>query len=133
MPLETGAWTIKASGSTGQLRIEKVDVNTGRVDGVLTLGGIAFNLSGIWNEASQKLTFQVSSQNPQPTAQELGAFQVYEGFLFTDQFRLFGIVGSVVFTLAGYFQVVIPRAVQGLIPATSQKSRLGWYAQIGVN
>jgi hypothetical protein len=133
MPLETGAWTIKASGSTGQLIIEKVDVNTGRVDGVLTLGGIAFNLSGIWNEASQKLTFQVSSQNPQPTAQELGAFQFYEGFLFTDQLRLFGIVGSVVFTLAGHFQVVIPRAVQGLIPATSQKSRLGWYAQIGVN
>jgi hypothetical protein len=49
-------------------------------------------------------------------------------FLLPDQFRITGVTGSVVFTLAGYFQMF---SGEGFSP-TARRHTFGWYAQIGV-
>ncbi len=117
MPLETGTWTINQNGSVGQLTITSVDT-AGNVRGTL-FGAL---ISGFWNEVSQKLTFISAVPSPPNPAQEAS---VYTGYLFADQFRIPGIKGGTVFTLAGYVAVF-----QAAVSA--ERPTFGWYAQIGV-
>lgn len=117
MPLQTGAWTINANGTVGQMRLDSVDPQ-GNVRGVYA-GGFPF--LGFWDEASQRLTFAVTLSAPAPG----GLVQLYTGFLFEDQVRITGVTGGLVLTLAGYFEDFRP-------PATAKRSSFGWYAQIGV-
>jgi len=116
MPLETGKWTINENGTVDQLTIINVDV-AGSVSGTL----FGAPISGFWNEASQKLTFV--SPTPENLAQ---GEKLYTGFLFTDQFRMPGVRGGTVFTLAGYFTAF------GTGTASVDRPTFGWYAQIGV-
>jgi hypothetical protein len=112
MPLATGTWTLNSNGSLGELVIQSVDT-TGNLTGSLVIGsGKATTVSGFWDEISQKIAFEAG----------LGG---YTGCLFQDQFRMPGLTGSVVFTLAGSFVV----AGVGNTPA---QLAFGWYAQIGV-
>lgn len=85
----------------GQLNVNSVALS-GNLSGTLFIPGIVaglspFNIQGLWDEASQEITFNVIvSEVP----------QVYTAFLFQDQSRITtGVTGSVVFTLAGYFQM----------------------------
>jgi hypothetical protein len=114
MPLQTGTWTINSSGNLGTLVINSVDT-VGNVTGSLNFPASGAQISGFWDEISGRLSF----------VQPDGAS--YVGFLFQDQFRMPGITGSVVSTLAGYVHVW-----SGSFPAgNADKPILGWYAQIG--
>lgn len=112
MPLETGTWQINENGNVSQLVVTGVDV-TGNVNG--NLAGIP--IFGSWDELSQKLTFMLGSPHLPGQAEKL-----YAGFLFTDSFRMPGINGATVFTLAGFV----------VTAASEDRPILGWYAQIGV-
>jgi hypothetical protein len=115
MPLETGTWTINENGTVDHLTITGVDV-AGNVSGTL----FAAPISGFWNEVLQKLTFIW------PSPEILGQPEkLYTGFLFTDQFRMPGIKGGTVFTLAGYFTAFATGT------DSVDRSTFGWYAQIG--
>jgi len=119
MPLQTGSWKINSNGNLGQLNIAGVDT-VGHVTGSLAFGtSEPGTIAGFWDEISGKLSFVVTAFSGLGTS--------YVGFLFQDQFRMPGITGSGVSTLAGYFHVW-----SGSIPAGSgDKPILGWYAQIG--
>jgi hypothetical protein len=123
MPLPTGAWMMNSNGNAGTLIIDAVDLHgnltdlNGNSTGALRLlGGLPSpgEIRGFWDEASQKLTFLTIG----------GPGDAYTGFLFQDQFRMPGITGSVVFTLAGYFE--------SFQKGTADRPVFGWYAQIGV-
>jgi hypothetical protein len=131
MPLETGTWILNASGIQLQLEIVSVDVR-GNVVGILSSPGEPLRVFGFWDEGAQKLVFQVFGVPPSGVISSGGAIYVFTGFLFTDQFRLTGVTGSVVFTLSGYFEVLPAPDQIGVIRATSEKCLFGWYAQIGV-
>jgi hypothetical protein len=115
MPLETGTWTINDNGSVTTLTITSVD-SAGNVTGFLA----AAPISGFWNETLQKLTFFRSA------AIESGEGRAYTGFLFADQFRMPGLKGGTVFTLAGYV------ASFALASTSPERPIFGWYAQVGV-
>jgi hypothetical protein len=113
MPLEIGSWTLNENGAVSQIAITNVDA-AGNVSGKLA----GQPLNGFWNELSQKLTFFWTDTPGAIT----GLQKFYTGFLFKDSFRMPGIQGGTVFTLAGYVvggQVSVDRQI------------LGWYAQIG--
>jgi len=120
MPLETGTWTINTNGSVGQLTINAVDTS-GNLSAIFLLSGTPTqSIQGFWDETSQKITFYVLG---------IGAVQVYTGFLFQDQFRITGVTGSVVFMLAGYFQLF---GKYGDLVGIARRNLFGWYAQIGL-
>lgn len=118
MPLETGTWTINQNGTVTQLNITSVDA-AGNVKGTL----LAVPFIGLWNEVLQKLTF-IWTVGSGPAAPEVD--RVYTGFLFTDQFRMPGLKGGTVFTLAGYFAAFQTGST------SADRPIFGWYAQIGV-
>jgi len=114
MPLPIGSWSINQGGVRGQLTINAVDV-AGNVTGI-SPGAAVQDLFGFWNEPAQKLTF-------------IGGGKFFTAYLFVDQFRMPGIVGAKVFTLAGV-STVLPTAIPA-IAATVRRPVSGWYAQIG--
>jgi hypothetical protein len=117
MPLQAGDWTANVGGTQMQLKIIGVDPQ-GNVTALF--GFAASEAPGFWDEDSQRLTL-------------LSATQLFVGYLFTDPVNLTGVSGSVVFTLAGVVEDVIPPA-GGIGPApTAKRSAFGWYAQIGVD
>ena len=118
MPLEVGTWTINENGTVSQLAITNVDT-AGNVSGILAGAQIA----GFWNELSQKLTFHWTQT---PPGGGIAPQKLYTGFLFKDSFRVPGIRGGTVFTLAGYV------AIAGIQPQTLDRLIFGWYAQIGL-
>ena len=109
MPLQTGTWTTNSAGSLGKLTITSVDTQ-GNLSA--SFDGAEHAIGGFWDEAAQKITFH-----------DVLGQQVYTGFLFRDTFRMPGITGSTVFTLAGHFTD---------FTASADKPIFGWYAQIGV-
>jgi hypothetical protein len=102
-------WTINLNGTLQQLNIAAVD-SAGNMAGVLLTPPTESEVSGFWDEVSQKLSFVSISQS-------------FAGFLFQDQFRMPGISGAVVFTLVGNFQ--------DFGVGSSDRLAFGWYAQIG--
>jgi|SRR5262249_7071207 len=116
MPLETGTWMLNENGVVGPFQITSVDV-TGNVSGTLQGKPIV----GLWNEMLQKLSFFWAFNDPGT----LGPEKLYTGFLFTDSFRMPGIKGGTVFTLAGYFTAF------NIPPGSIDRPTFGWYAQIG--
>ena len=124
MPLPTGTWIASFAGSAVRLAITSVEPS-GMVSGqVLNTGN---PVSGAWDEDGQKLTFVVL-----PTAALRAATLVATGYLFTDPVNLTGVVGSVVFTLAGQIEYYALDDFFGLNP-TARRAAFGWYAQIGVD
>jgi hypothetical protein len=114
MPLPTGTWSAIVNGQRASLVISSVDAS-GIVSGTISMPD-AIPISGLWDEISQKLTFGTAS-----------LLQIFSAHLFEDQFRMPGIVGGTVFTLAGSFT--------GQISATApdpDRPIFGWYAQIGL-
>ena len=93
----------------------------GNFVGTLTFNGVSSPASGFWDEISQKLMFveKISGAGilQQPS-------RAYTGFLFGDQFRMPGLSGSVVFTLAGSFEIFQDTG------GTADRPVFGWYAQI---
>jgi hypothetical protein len=132
MPLETGTWMIIANGQSGQLIISSV-VSSGNLSGTMYVPGVTpgepSTIQGFWDETSQKITFGLTDV--------LNVFQVYTGFLFQDRFRITGVTGSVVFTLAGCFQTFTVQgsigSLVGSVAVTARRHTFGWYAQIGVD
>lgn len=122
MPLQSGTWTINASGNMGKLEISDVDA-LGNITGSLTVGsfGPSFVTTGTWDEAAQRLAFHVYVGD----ASSGFRIQAYTGFLFKDSLRMPAITGGVVFTLVGSFQSFRP-------PANADQFQFGWYAQLGV-
>jgi hypothetical protein len=120
MPLPTGTWSANVNGQRGSLVVTSVDA-AGVVAGTINLSAPvgALGISGIWDEITQKLTF-----GPPPT---IGLGFVFTAFLFRDQFRVPGIVGGSVFTLAGSFTGEISGAA-----INPDQPVFGWYAQIGL-
>ena len=122
MPLPTGNWIANFAGRTQPLVITSVDPS-GRVSG--TLPNLQSQVSGAWDEDGQKLTFILVS-----------AFQAANfmatAYLFTDPINLTGVVGSVIFTLAGQIEYYALQDSLGLNP-TARRAAFGWYAQIGVD
>ena len=114
MPLQTGVWSLNSNGALGQLAITGVDP-AGTVTGTLTAsGGTASTIAGFWDENSQKLSIAVG-------------YQAFTGFMFEDQYRMPGITGAVVFTLAGFVEEFTSTGGAG-----AGRAVFGWYAQIGV-
>jgi len=111
MPLTTGTWSININGTLAQINIESVD-SAGNLTGTLKFSTETTGVSGFWDELSQKVTFFLADQS-----------QAYTGFLFQDRFRMPGLTGSVVFTLAGTYQ--------DFANGSTDRLAFGWYAQIG--
>ena len=122
MPLPTGTWTLNHSGNVDSLAISAVDVSGG-VTGILNAFNAASPILGLWDEALQRLTFQVSVVVG-PVKQTF----VFTGYLFQDTISITGLTGSTIFTLAGNLA-----GVQPTLGITAQKPMSGWYAQIGVD
>ena len=118
MPLPIGSWSANVNGQPVSFVIASVDV-TGVVVGTINLPAPTgvLHVSGIWDEITQKLIFGNS----------VGFFWVFTAFLFQDQFRMPGIVGGSVFTLAGPFT----GPMSGVAP-DADRPVFGWYAQIGL-
>ena len=112
MPLPTGSWSAVANGQRTTLVIASVDAS-GLVAG--TYAGTA--ISGLWDEITQRLTF-----GP-PGFYDL---EIFTAFLFEDQFRMPGIIGGTVYTLAGHYT----DASSGVTDV--DRPTFGWYAQIGL-
>jgi hypothetical protein len=108
MPLQIGTWKSNASGALSSLVITGVDT-TGHLSGTFAGNRIL----GFWDEAAQKISFL-----------EMVDLFTFVGFLSQDQFRMPGITGSTVFTLAGHY--VAFSAI-----GSADRSTFGWYAQIG--
>jgi|SRR5215475_15813318 len=111
MPLPIGSWSINLEGAIGQLVISAVDA-AGKVTG--TLNGTS--IFGFWTETSQRLTFWSGTR-------------VFTANLFADVFRMPGVTGANVHTLAGS-STVTPTATLATA-ATVRRPTSGWYAQIG--
>ena len=120
MPLQAGTWSINANGSLGQLVVTSADA-AGNFAGTLTLNGVSSPASGFWDEISQKLMFVETITS---AGVLLKPSRAYTGFLFRDQFRMPGLTGSVVFTLAGSFEIFQDTG------GTADRPVFGWYAQI---
>jgi hypothetical protein len=115
MPLQAGNWIANVGGVQTQLNIIGVDPQ-GNVTALFAIA--ASETPGFWDEDSQRLTL-------------LSSTQLFVGYLFTDPVNLTGVSGSVVFTLAGVVEDIMP---SGIGPApTAKRSAFGWYAQIGVD
>jgi hypothetical protein len=112
MPLQTGTWKINSNGVLGTLAISSVDPQ-GKVQGQLTFGGSSTAILGLWDEISAKLKF---------TASDSGGVTAYTGYMWADQFRMPGITGGSVLTLAGHYETS---------NGSADKFAFGWYAQIG--
>lgn len=82
--------------------------------------------SGHWNDDQQTLMlvgYDPNSRQP---------IEVLTGYLFRDPVNLFGVSGSVFFTLVGITEIFYGNGTVG--PAPSAKcSTFAWYAQIGVD
>ena len=118
MPLPIGSWNANVNGQRVSFVIASVDaggVVVGTINLPLPVG--ALNVSGIWDEITQKLIFGNSA----------GFVFVFTAFLFQGKFRMPGIVGGSVFTLAGSFT---GQMSGGAIDA--DRPAFGWYAQIGL-
>ena len=125
MPLQAGTWAANVGGENLPLNITGVFPD-GSVEATLgpgSTGGIKY--AGFWDEDSQRLCL-IASGNA-------GSLML-TGYLFTDQVNLTGVVGSVIFTLAGVIDFFgTPSAnLPGPTP-TAKRSSYGWYAQIGVD
>jgi hypothetical protein len=118
MPLQTGTWTINISGYVDQLLI--TSVANGVVSGKL-YGGNS-DITGFWDEDSQRITFTVlHGIRTSPT-------QLFEGYMFSNSPPplLIGVPALVIFTLSGYAEGLV-------LDATATRHVFGWYAQIGVD
>lgn len=111
MPLPTGTWKTSTNGVPGTLTIDAVDTQ-----GSLSGSFSGDTMRGIWDEAGQKISFYYMTGS-----------QAFVGYLAQDTFRMPGISGSTVFTLAGHFVDFSPPATGG----RADRSVFGWYAQIG--
>ena len=112
MPLQTGTWQANLNGTIGTLAITSVDTS-----GVVT-GTINSNpVSGYWDEISAKLTI-ISGL----AEQQAPAYVFYTAFLAADQFRMPGLTGGTISTLAGYYI--------DFKNGTADQHVFGWYAQM---
>lgn len=110
MPSPLGTWNLQGDWLDGTLIIDSLDVNGNFTN--VTLDGE--KLIGLWDDASQKLTF-LRTNSPIPvTFENLTRLIVFTGYLLSDE------AGNLAF--AGTYQ-----SFQGS-GATSQRSIFGWYA-----
>jgi hypothetical protein len=115
MPLPIGSWTANFSGFLTTIEITTVNAASGNVTG--TVGGAQGAVFvGYWDEITHKLNFCLPNQ-----------IQLFTGFLFEDQFRMPGIIGGTVFTLAGQFT-----GMGDINSVDVDRPIFGWYAQIGL-
>ena len=122
MPLQSGSWTASVGGTPTTFAVTSVDAS-GNVVG--TLGGISGQ--GFWEENSQILHFICN-----PAEANSQSAQRFVAYLFQDPMNITGVVGSIVFTLAGYVETFCEG--RGIGPAPiAKRSVFGWYAQIGVD
>lgn len=122
MPLPTGTWRFNLNGDESSLIIESVHPTTGRLEGK-TSGG--FPLHGLWNDASQCITFALGD-NPNP-ANEKFLPLCFRGFLFSTPAQ--PTPGQdVLWTLTG--SVVDAAGSPHLVTATARRTEFGWFAQI---
>lgn len=104
--LPQGKWAIDGNGFVGELNITSVDAQ-GNLNGTV----FGNDIFGFWDEASKKITF-MRIINPR----DVTTFQIYTGFLFTDN------NAPNHFVLTGYFE-----AFQGT-GAVAQRVLYGWFA-----
>lgn len=101
--LKNGNWNINGNGFPGVLAISGI-----AGDGALTGTVYGNKILGFWDEPSRRITFMRLTQPSDPAS-----FQVYNGYLMTDNT-----------TLAGSFE-----GFQGS-GATAERSVFGWFAQL---
>lgn len=127
MPLQIGNWVANINGnvitSIG-LQINSVDSQGAVTAAFLTSATSASAANGFWDEDSQKLTLFLGQSLVE------GA-EIFTGYLLTDSINLLGVTGSVIFTLAGFFECF--QSKSPFVAAAAKRSVFGWYAQIGVD
>ena len=124
MPLQSGGWEIIMNGKQGTLTIDSVDT-PGSVTGTLRDGfGDSYPIIGRWDEAAKRLAFHTVSTGigaPSP----LNINLAFTGYLFRDTMRMPGLVGDIIYTLAGRYLAFSDAG-------TTDQHEFGWYAQISL-